>query len=76
MNACQRMGLSPGQPACPDCATRMVQTYMQAESADRASRRAAFATINRPVQPIQIQQPAPSMFGNVTPVTVPPLMPR
>lgn len=75
MNACRQMGLAPGQPAFADCATRLVQTYTQAESADNASRRAAFATMNRPVQPIQIQQqPPPGVF--VPQVTMPTFSPR
>lgn len=77
ITTCQRMGLSPGQPTYPDCVTRMIQTYVQADTADMTSRRAAAARMYRAPQTIQVQQaPPPGGYGSFTPVTVPPLYPR
>lgn len=77
MGTCQRMGLAPGNPAYANCVMRMIETYTQAQTSDTSSRRAAAASMYRPAPQVQVQPAAqPSIFGNVTPVTVPPLYVR
>lgn len=61
MNSCINMGIGSTHPAYPGCVTRMLQTYVQSDTADTASRRAAAAAYLQNQRPYYLptpQQPA------------------